>query len=64
MFLPQVSSFFFFFVVLGFELKAYTLNHSTSFFVCVMGVFKIESRILFAQLALNHDPPDLCLPSS
>jgi hypothetical protein len=32
---------FFFFSVLGFELKAYTLSHSTSpFFVCVMGFFQ------------------------
>jgi hypothetical protein len=35
------NSKFFFFSVLGFELKAYTLSHSTSpFFVCVMGFFQ------------------------
>jgi hypothetical protein len=30
----------------------------------VMSVFKMESCELFAQLALNHDPPDLFLLSS
>jgi hypothetical protein len=29
-----------------------------------MGFFKISSLELFARLALNHDPPDLCLLSS
>jgi hypothetical protein len=42
-------------VVLGFELRAYTLSHSTSPFF-VMGFFEIESHDL--------DPPDLCLLSS
>jgi hypothetical protein len=55
---------FFVFAVLGFELRAYTLRHSTSLFVYVMGFFKVGSCELFAQLALNHDPPDLCLLSS
>jgi hypothetical protein len=29
----------------------------------VMGFFKIGSPELFAWLALNFNPPDLCLPS-
>jgi hypothetical protein len=37
-----------FFAVLGFELRAYTLNHCTSPFF-VMGVFEIGSQALFAQ---------------
>jgi hypothetical protein len=51
----------FFFGVLGFELRAYTLSHSTLFYE---GFFQIGSLMeLFAQLALNFDPPDLCLLS-
>jgi hypothetical protein len=42
------SSFFFFFVVLGFELRAYTLSHSTSPFF-VTGFFEIRFYELFAQ---------------
>jgi hypothetical protein len=41
-------SFFFFLVVLGFELRAYTLSHSTCPFF-VMGFFEMESPKLFAQ---------------
>jgi hypothetical protein len=37
-----------FFVVMGFEFKAYTLSHSTSSFF-VMGFFGIGSLELFAQ---------------
>jgi hypothetical protein len=37
-----------FLVALGFELRAYTLSHSTSPFF-VMGVFKIDSPKLFAR---------------
>jgi hypothetical protein len=40
-------NFFFFFVVLGLELRAYALSHSTSPFF-VMGVFEIGSQELFA----------------
>jgi uncharacterized membrane protein SirB2 len=48
---------FIYFVILGFELRAYTLSHSTSplcfcfvcVCVCVMGFFKIGSHKLFAQ---------------
>jgi hypothetical protein len=37
---PPAGWSFFFFVVLGLELKAYTLSHSTSpFFVDVLGIF-------------------------
>jgi hypothetical protein len=38
----------FFFKELGFELRAYTLNHSTSPFF-VIGFFEIGSHKLFAQ---------------
>jgi hypothetical protein len=54
--------FFFFFVVLGFELRAYTLSHSINSFL-VKGIFKIESRELFASAASNCNLPDLCLLS-
>jgi hypothetical protein len=37
-----------FFAVLGFELRAYTLSHSTSSFF-IMGFFEIGSQKLFAQ---------------
>jgi hypothetical protein len=37
----------FFFALLGFELMAYTLGHSTSPFF-VLGIFKIVSHELFA----------------
>jgi hypothetical protein len=37
-----------FFVVLGFELRAYTLNHSTTPFF-IMGFFEIGSHELFAR---------------
>jgi hypothetical protein len=51
---------FFFFVVLGLELRAYTLSHSTSPF--------LEKGFLIKKplpgLASNCDPPDLCLLSS
>jgi hypothetical protein len=42
------KGFFFSFVVLGFELRAYTLSHSTSPFLG-WGFFKIGSHELFAQ---------------
>jgi hypothetical protein len=41
-FLLSFFSFFFFFAILGFELRAYTLSHSTSPFL-VMGFFQIGS---------------------
>jgi hypothetical protein len=44
--------FFIYFVVLGSELSAYTLSHSTSPFF-VMGFFKIGSHELFAQAGLK-----------
>jgi hypothetical protein len=51
-----------FFVVLGFDLRDYTLSHSTSpFFVMVF--IEIRFPELFARLASNLDPPDLCLLS-
>jgi hypothetical protein len=33
-----------FFAVLQLELRAYTLNHSTSLFFRVLGIFEIRSR--------------------
>jgi hypothetical protein len=39
---------------LGLELRDYTLSQSTSTFY-VIGVFKIGSYKLFAQLSANHD---------
>jgi hypothetical protein len=52
-----------FFVVVEFELRAYTLNHSTSPFL-----WQVFSRQGFEHdlpgLALNLDPPDLCFLSS
>jgi hypothetical protein len=49
-YLHSIFIYFFFFVVLGLELRAYTLSHSTSpfFFVCVLGIFEIGSCELFA----------------
>jgi hypothetical protein len=41
-----------FFALLGLELRAYTLSHSTSPFF-VMGFFQIESHELFAQAAFE-----------
>jgi hypothetical protein len=42
----------FFFLLLGFELRAYTLSHSTSP-IFVMGFFEIGSRELFAQVGFE-----------
>jgi hypothetical protein len=47
----QLSNLFFFFVVLGFKLRAYTLGHTTTFFV--MGTFEIGSHELFAQVGFE-----------
>jgi hypothetical protein len=46
------NSFFFFFAMLGFELRAYTLSHSTSS-IFVIGFFEIGSHELFAQAGLE-----------
>jgi hypothetical protein len=51
---------FLFFSVLGFELRAYTLTHSTSPFF-VVGFVGLTNYLL--GLALNLDPTDLCLLS-
>jgi hypothetical protein len=50
---------------LGFELnsRAYTLSHAAGPFF-MMGFFETEYHELFAWLASNHDPPDICLLSS
>jgi hypothetical protein len=44
---------FFFFVVQGLELRAYTLSHSISPFL-VMGAFKIGSHELFSLAGFEH----------
>jgi hypothetical protein len=50
--------FFFFNVVLGFELMCYTLSHSTSPFFC--WVFPRQSLANYLpKLVWNWDPPDL-----
>jgi NhaP-type Na+/H+ or K+/H+ antiporter len=54
----------FFFVILGLELRAYTLSHSTSPFLCWVFFFLDRSLELFARLALNRDLPDLCFLGS
>jgi hypothetical protein len=46
------STSFFFFVVLGLELRAFTLNHSTSPTFC-KGFFEIGSHELFAQVGFE-----------
>jgi hypothetical protein len=53
----------FVFSVVGLELRAYTLSHSTSPFG-EMDFFKIGFYKLFPQAGFKPDPPDLCLLSS
>jgi hypothetical protein len=48
--------FFFFFAVLGFELRAYTLSHSTSTFLWWVFWDRVSRTI-----CPGWDPPDLCL---
>jgi hypothetical protein len=51
-------------VVLGLELKAFTLSHSNSP-IFVMGFFEIGSLANYLpRLASNCDLPNLCLLSS
>jgi hypothetical protein len=63
LFITNFILFIYFFVVLRFELRAYTLSHSTNPLFCD-GFFEIQSRELFAPVASNFEPPDLCLLSS
>jgi hypothetical protein len=57
--------FLFFFSILGFELRAHTLNHSTSpIFVKGFSIWRGVSQNYLPGLASNRDPPDLCLLSS
>jgi hypothetical protein len=53
---------FLFFVVLGLELRAFTLSHSTS--PIVGGGYKQGLTNYLPRLVSNHNPPDLCLLSS
>jgi hypothetical protein len=50
-------------VVLGLELRAFSLNHSTSP-IFVKGFFEIRSHKLFAQGDFKSLSPHLCLLSS
>jgi uncharacterized membrane protein SirB2 len=62
--LEQFFLFCLFSVVLGFELRAYTLSHSTSPFF-VMAFFLREGLLNYLlRLASNLNPPDLCILSS
>jgi hypothetical protein len=52
--------FLFFFVILGFELRAYTLSHSPALFVkgfCFCFCFQIGSHELFAQAGFEQLSP-------
>jgi hypothetical protein len=49
--------FFFFFVVLGFELRPYTLNHSASH----LDFFEIGSQELFSQGVLRSSGSASCI---
>jgi hypothetical protein len=53
---------------MGFELRAYTLSHSTSPFMIFIYLFIYFWRLGFLNylpgLASHCDPPDLCLLSS
>jgi hypothetical protein len=62
-FLVEMGSHKLFFSVLGFELRAYTLSHSTSPFLWRVFWDRFSWTIL-PGLASNHDPPDLCPLSS
>jgi hypothetical protein len=53
---------FFFFPVLGFELRAYTLSHSTSPF-CDDSFLRYGLMNYMPGLSSNCDPPHLCLLS-
>jgi hypothetical protein len=59
----NLVTFFFFFAVLGLELRTYTLSHSTSPFLWWIFQDRVSWTIL-PRLALNLDPPDRCLLSS
>jgi hypothetical protein len=48
LFLLSLSLFFFFFVVLRFELRAYTLSQPAALYFFVKGFFEIGSCELFA----------------
>jgi hypothetical protein len=57
------KTFFFFLVVLGLELRTFTLSHSTSP-IFVKGFSRQGLANYLLRLASNCDPPDLCLLSS
>jgi hypothetical protein len=54
---------FFVFAILGLELKAYSLSHSPALF-CEGFFWDRISQIICPGLALNCDPPDICLLSN
>jgi hypothetical protein len=45
-------------VILGLELRSYASSQSTSLFFFFL---KLGTQTICLELALNHDPPDLCL---
>jgi hypothetical protein len=53
------DTFSIFFAVLGLELRAFTLSHSTSPIFVRDFFFEVASHKLFARV--SRDPPDLCL---
>jgi hypothetical protein len=58
-----IGGFFVVFAIMGFEPRAYTMNHSASPFL--RRVFSRQGLVnYFPGLALNHNPPDLCFLSS
>jgi hypothetical protein len=54
LFIIYLNYYYYYFVVLGFELRAFTLNHSTSP-IFVMGFFEIRSHEPFAWA--GFEPP-------
>jgi hypothetical protein len=60
----KLSHLCFVFGVLGFELRDYTLSHSTSPFSNVKFFSRWGLKNYLPRLTSNGDPPDLCLLSS
>jgi hypothetical protein len=58
-----LKCFIFIFSILGFELRVFTLSHSTSTFFVIFFLDRV-SWIICLGLALNHDPPNFYFLSS
>jgi hypothetical protein len=63
-------AFLFFLVILGFELRAFTLARQVRYYlshsarpIIVLSIFEIGFHNYLPRLALNRNPPDLCLPN-